>query len=994
MNLDYATVNDVYSTGKVSSRVDISSATTLGGIVGYISDEGAKVSNGYYDSDKFGGDAVGELDPLGDSKVENLGGKPTAAFTSGEVAHLLQSVHGDELVWGQDLTGTIATSPEHTGDITKKVLRLTLMKEDITAESGYSEHKALYANYNQTISLIDHDAPNTETQFFRWWRRGQAGGTYTFRYGGQDRDEDDTLYPEMFDYLKFTVAGINQVYKAETPRMVEVTPNVWYAKDFIKVSYYEVDENSGKLKSTTPIANAISSGKYLYVISLDETNMTEDDKDTLRIKRIFNVENTDIPDTDDYDNIGYMYISATAEQQSPIYFTDSVVNVYRTESVSNPLVGSNAGATVTYESRNTSVAEVDDAGNFTLKGAGTAVIIATSKKEGCADIYASYTLNVTKEAVTVTAKDITMNYGDSFTGGGYTLSKDIAADITGNEVYTTSYRTGDGIGKYDINISGLSSELYELVFVPGKLTVAQKALKADDFEITANDKNYDGTANAELILTAKDGAIVSGDAVSLIARGTFDNANAGENKTVTYTATGLSGANSANYKIDGSSFTGSTSANIKQAAVTVSVPSVTTNVYGGEPKSVNAFAYANGRYFDKLDITYNGSKTAPSDVGEYDIGIKITDENYKMADAVSAKLIIRSAQQDFFSIEGVPQSVVYGDTFTLQPAGTDGAVAYEITEGADLVTLENGVITAKGVGTVTVKATSKKGNFTDKTAQKTFVIDKKTVTATATAANKTYDAASSVNADISLNRVVSGDTINAKYVSAYTLTPDAEGSKTVFVTGIYLEGADSDKYQLLSSTAQTAIDIKKKEITAAKITAEDKVYDKNVNAAYTVTRLEGIESVDEDFVTLSGNAEFENANAGDNKTVTLKNYTLTGTKSANYVLASDFAEPTATAEIKKATVDFTVGTLEYVYDGRAKSVPITASVNGVPFTDFKVTYDGSEAAQANMGDYAVAITLDDSTNYKTAFRLPALWARLIMKRCSHSPHRAAAAQAR
>ncbi|MGN1111791.1 MAG: GLUG motif-containing protein [Acutalibacteraceae bacterium] len=93
------TITNCYNSGKVSAT---GVASRVGGVCGANYD-GGKITNCYYDSDVYTGDAVG-----GNSATvgENVLGKTTDEFSSGEVAYLLQSgqteVDGNiPQVWGQ-----------------------------------------------------------------------------------------------------------------------------------------------------------------------------------------------------------------------------------------------------------------------------------------------------------------------------------------------------------------------------------------------------------------------------------------------------------------------------------------------------------------------------------------------------------------------------------------------------------------------------------------------------------------------------------------------------------------------------------------------------------------------------------------------------------------------------------------------------------------------------------------------------------------------------
>ena len=814
-----------------------------------------------------------------------------------------------------------------------------------------------------------------------------AGKTYRLKltYSGDENYNTATLTSGNYQIEKsnviFSVSETEHQYSPSEEKGIKVQPKIGGMSEVtdiqnmpeggIVVKYYVVDENEGKLASTTPVQKAIAPGRYLYVISLSPEASTN----YQCYKSEYTVSDTAIPDFSAYGNVGFMDIKSGNEAaQKPIYFDNAVVNAHMTDTVTNPLNNPNA-STVTYESKNTSVAKVNSAtGEVTIMGAGSAVIVATSTKTNTSDVYASYTLNVTKEVVTVTANSPTVEYGTEADDIPHTYSVSKAGiTLGGTAVYTTAYTKGSGCGQYSVEISGLTSDIYDITFVPGTLTVTPKSLTLADLDITAKDKAYDGSDKAEITASVKDTALVSGDIVTVLASGTFASANASDNaQTVNYSVAGLSGTHSGNYTLSGE-LTGTANATISKAPVTVSVPATTTYVYDGEDKSVNAVAYANGIYFDKFNVTYNGSTDKPKNVGTYTVGVEITDSNYVLSGDISAQFIIREAQQDFFSIEGVADTVTYGDApFNLQADGVDAGatVTYAVTSGTAAEVTADGNVTVKGVGSVTVEATSTLANHTVKTATRTFTVKPKTlnVTASPTVADKVYDGTKTVDITLSLDGVVPGDDVTASFASAVMASADVENNKTVFVNGITLSGADTGKYQLASQSVQTSVNVTKRQISAIAFTAKDKVYDGNAKADYTIANLDGVLNDDKAFVTVIGSAEFSNANAGTSKTVTLSGLTLSGTKSGNYEL-NVTGDVTAQASISKAKVEFTLGTLEYTYDGTEKTVPVTAAVDGEAYTNYTVAYqkDGSAAETVNAGEYDVVITLGDKTNYETDY---------------------------
>lgn len=96
-------------------------------------------------------------------------------------------------------------------------------------------------------------------------------------------------------------------------------------------------------------------------------------------------------------------------------------------------------------------------------------------------------------------------------------------------------------------------------------------------------------------------------------------------------------------------------------------------------------------------------------------------------DSTEATFVKQKASQAELKITGIPAELHIGSTFQLKTEGGNGngAIKYEITEGSDLATVdENGNVTIKGNGTVTVKVT-KAGDDDYNDAEKTITFTSK-----------------------------------------------------------------------------------------------------------------------------------------------------------------------------------------------------------------------------------------------------------------------------
>ena len=238
-----------------------------------------------------------------------------------------------------------------------------------------------------------------------------------------------------------------------------------------------------------------------------------------------------------------------------------------------------------------------------LKGAGDYTFTITGAGSYTGTV--TKTLSITKAPLTITANNIEKVYGDDLV----TLTAAGSATYEGfvnNETYTVlgenlsiTYADGttaaSGVGEYAINVSATSAN-YEITCVPGKLTVNQRPVTVSG--ITAEDKVYDGSATASLVLT--NAAFAEGDKIGedeltvASATGTFmstgdepaADANAGENKTVQISNITLGGAAVANYTLATEGQQATTTATITARDITedatITIAAIASQAYTGQ----------------------------------------------------------------------------------------------------------------------------------------------------------------------------------------------------------------------------------------------------------------------------------------------------------------------------------------------------------------------------------------------------------------------------
>ena len=240
---------------------------------------------------------------------------------------------------------------------------------------------------------------------------------------------------------------------------------------------------------------------------------------------------------------------------------------------------------------------------------------------------------------------------------------------------------------------------------------------------------------------------------------------------------------------------------------------------------------------------------------------------------------------------------------------------------------------------------------------------------------KEYDGTrtASVSGTLSLNGVISGDTVTAVGSSATgTFDTSAAGiAKPVQVAGITIEGANSGNYSVVQPT--TTGTITPKELTVTGLSGVAKVYDRNRTASFTGTpALTGVIGADDVTVSTAGaTAEFDSRTVGVSKTVTLSGVTIGGASASNYTVA----QPTVTASITSAPLTITgVSAVSRDFNGTrtASLSDSSAALVGVISPDDVTLAKGAAAAtfaDANVGTAkpvtvtGYALSGNDAGNY-------------------------------
>jgi hypothetical protein len=375
--------------------------------------------------------------------------------------------------------------------------------------------------------------------------------------------------------------------------------------------------------------------------------------------------------------------------------------------------------------------------------AGTASVTVTGIGGYSGTTDGSFT--IAPAQLSVTADNRSVAFGDadplqSFYSATYSgfVNGETQSVLTGTAMFETNRVPLSPVsGTYTITPSGLSSNNYEITFVDGAMSVTQRPLV---LEFTAEDKDYDSTNTATITDTDFYSGFVTGSDVQITGgTATFDNANAGVNKTVTATGFTLTGTNAVDYTIESINTATATITPkpILSAEITTPVPTrgqaLGTAATAPAPELVQytpsavswtpaaASAAANQRYIAAVTLTATANYTFTGFTAGDDVRINGRLARVSSVTATSATLEhnfqLTEADESWQSWTLLPTTgTVAAGNYRVQGnmTATDlvisGHVEIFIPAGASLnVTGSNGVAAGDGVGNTATPTTGGAG---------------------------------------------------------------------------------------------------------------------------------------------------------------------------------------------------------------------------------------------------------------------------------------------
>ena len=430
---------------------------------------------------------------------------------------------------------------------------------------------------------------------------------------------------------------------------------------------------------------------------------------------------------------------------------------------------------------------------------------------------------------------------------------------------------------------------------------------------------------------------------------------------------------------------------------TFQAPASSDLTYDGNAKTATVEPNTGINGMGAVTVKYfkNGEETEPKDAGDYTVKVSVaeganynattdnlTTDGWKFTIGKATQTIIVPTDKTIVK-DGIAEDIsdwatVAGVTGDSNPGTLSYVLNSQAPEGVSLTGNQLTVQPTCTAAQFTIKVTAEEtGNYNKE--EQTFTVkvaDKNTATVIITGLpdTVTYDQ------EFTLTASQTGDTTSANKkwtwnydqeyfklvgpnanTEAITLQAIKAGTPSKGITATYESGTHKG-----SATVNAVVE--KKEVTVSGITAANKEYNGNNTATVNASGATITGKVDGDKLTITATGTFADADAGENKTVTLTLGTLGGADSANYTLATAGNQTETKANI--TACDLTVKP----NSGQSKSYgttpdPVLAYTSTGTVTGETAAFDGALSREAgeDVGQYDItkgSLELKDSGTFK------------------------------
>jgi hypothetical protein len=331
------------------------------------------------------------------------------------------------------------------------------------------------------------------------------------------------------------------------------------------------------------------------------------------------------------------------------------------------------------------------------------------------------------------------------------------------------------------------------------------------------------------------------------------------------------------------------------------------------------------------------------------VGIQVQGTDAKNYTANTTALSTANITPKNVTVLAVGKNKVYDGKITSLVTLSSGGVV----KGDNFLLVGQGAFANANAGTVKAVAVTNitasgndVGNYklNNTTASTIADITPKIITVVATGTDKVYDGTTSDTVYLSSNDVLSQDLNNVQFTAAAAFTSKNVGvGKIVAVTNIRASGSQSGNYQLKDSTAKTYATVTAKNITVT-ASGSNKVYDASISGNVVLSS-DGVFNGDT-VKFASTSAVFSDKQVGNNKSVTVKGISLTGTDAKNYTAN---ATALSTADITPKGLTVLAVAQDKVYDGTTTSFVILSSSGVIRGDSVSFTNAAASLDNKNVG---------------------------------------------
>ena len=567
---------------------------------------------------------------------------------------------------------------------------------------------------------------------------------------------------------------------------------------------------------------------------------------------------------------------------------------------------------VTFESSDTDVITVDDAGVVTIVNAGSAVI-SVKLAQGSNYVAAQTAVTVTVQPKTLTTGDVTRPANVTFDGQPHQwqpVVTDGEKTLAENVDYTVSYDKDDFTnvtGPITVTVTGMGNYTGA---VARSYKVTPKAILDGDVQVDSRVLTYTGKAQTPQVTVT--GLVRDKDYTVAYE----NNVNAGTGKLT------VTGQGNYDGKVE-KTFT------IGKASLTVTAEDKSV-VYGKDaPEFTAAYSgFVNGEDAAVLGgaLAFECSYTKGSPVTEFGYAITakgLTSGNYDITFVGGTLSVVRAEGQ--VTVAAL-DAKTYGDApfaLDVDTHGSDGAVTFESSD-TDVITVDDaGVVTIVNAGSAVISVKLAKGsNYV--AAQTTVEID--------VARKDIADAEIELGEGLTYNGSQQTQTVTSVTADGLDVTYTVNGEKRTDAGTYTLTVTGTGNF---TGTADKEFTIARKDIAGAEIQLGESLTYNGGEQSQTISSVTS-DGLDVTY-TVSGNSGTE---AGT--------YTLTVTGTGNFTNTADKAFTIARRDITDAVIGLGEG---LTYNGGEQSQTISSVTAG----GLDVTYTVSGNSGTEAGTYTLTV---------------------------------------